>query len=231
MKIVGLQKVSLVDFPDRVAATVFLAGCNLRCGFCYNRWMIDAGAVEPIMAPAELLAWLATRQGKIEGVCVTGGEPCVNPDLPDFLREIRALGFVIKLDTNGTFPERLQALREEGLLDYIAMDIKGPLDARYAEIVGVPIPLEPLRQSMDLLRQGDVPWEFRTTVHPLLDADALRTLAHQLEPTDQWVLQPFLATPEVLPEVRSRPALTVEALQALIPSLQEIVPKVTLRAL
>ena len=235
MKIVGLQKVSLIDFPRNIAATVFIGGCNLDCGFCHNRWMIDADAIEPIMAPAELLAWLATRQGKLDGVCFTGGEPCSDPALPDLIREVRALGFAIKLDTNGAYPECLQALLGDGLLDYVAMDVKAPLDARYAETVRVSLPpeslLRSLRRSMDLLRQSGVPHEFRTTVHPLLDEQALGDLAHQLESGDTWVLQPFEPTPEVLPEVRALPALSAAELEALLPALREIVPDVTLRAL
>ncbi len=235
MKIVGLQKVSLIDFPERIAATVFIGGCNLDCGYCHNRWMIDAGAIEPIMAPAELLEWLATRQGKLDGVCFTGGEPCSDPSLPGLIRDVGALGFAIKLDTNGAYPDCLQALLENALLDYVAMDVKAPLDARYAETVRVPMPLDhllrSLHRSMNLLRQSDVPYEFRTTVHPLLDEQALLDLAEQLEPDDIWVLQPFEPTPEVLPEIRAMPALSPADLVALLPRLREIIPGVTLRAL
>lgn len=231
MKIVGLQKVSLIDFPERIAATVFIGGCNLNCGFCHNRWMINAGALSPIMAPAELLAWLGTRQGKLDGVCLTGGEPSSAPDLPALIDQIRALGFAIKLDTNGTYPERLQALLERGALDYVAMDAKAPLDHRYSQAVGVPLSLDLIRRSMALLRASGIPYEFRTTVHPLLDAQALRDLASQLDPADPWFLQPFEATPEVLPQVRALPALTVPEIDALLPELRERMPHVRLRAL
>jgi pyruvate formate lyase activating enzyme len=231
MKIVGLQKVSLIDFPGRIAATVFVGGCNLDCGFCHNRWMIDAGAIEPIMAPADLLAWLATRQGRLDGVCLTGGEPCGAPDLPGLIRGIRALGMAIKLDTNGAYPDRLAALLDEALLDYVAMDIKAPLDQRYAEVVRARLPLERLRRSMSLLRESGVPHEFRTTVHPLLDAEALVDLARHLDPDDTWVLQPFVPAPEVLPEVRSLPALSQAAIEELLPTLRAIVPSVRLRGL
>lgn len=231
MKIVGLQKVSLIDFPGRIAATVFIGGCNLDCGFCHNRWMIDAGAVEPIMAPADLLAWLATRIGRLDGVCLSGGEPCSAADLPELIRAIRALGFAIKLDTNGAYPERLGALLDGVLLDYVALDIKAPLDERYSETVRASLPLERLRRSMALLRNGAIPFEFRTTVHPLLDAQALLDLARQLEPGDPWVLQPFVPSPEVLAEVRGMPALSVSEVEALLPTLREIIPGVRLRAL
>ncbi len=231
MKIVGLQKVSLIDFPERIAATVFIAGCNLDCGFCHNRWMINAGANEPIMAPADLVAWLATRQGKLDGVCLTGGEPLTSPDLAELLVPIRALGLAIKLDTNGTYPQRLQALLDQALLDYVAMDVKAPLDDRYAQAVGVPLSLDLIRHSMALLRASGLPHEFRTTVHPLLSVQALLDLAAQLEPNDTWVLQPFVPSPEVLERVRVLPALSADQIKALLPALRERVPGVTLRAL
>lgn len=231
MKIVGLQKVSLIDFPERIAATVFIGGCNLDCGYCHNRWMIDAGAIEPIMAPADLLAWLATRIGRLDGVCLSGGEPCSADDLPALIRAIRALGLAIKLDTNGAYPERLGALLEGAWLHYVALDIKAPLDERYGETVRAHFPLQRLRRSMSLLRQGAIPFEIRTTAHPLLDAQALLDLARHLEPDDPWVLQPFVATPEVLAEVRSMPALSVTEIEALLPALQELIPGVRLRSL
>jgi pyruvate formate lyase activating enzyme len=231
MKIVGLQKVSLIDFPDRIAATVFIGGCNLDCGFCHNRWMLDAGAIEPIMAPADLLAWLATRQGKLDGVCLTGGEPCGAPELPALIGAIRELGLAVKLDTNGTFPRRLRALLDGALLDYVAMDLKAPLDARYSRAVGASISLADLHRSMALLRQGGIPYEFRTTVHPLLDEQALCDLAAQIEPTDAWFLQPFEASPGVLEAVRALPALSPAQINELLPALRESAPGVRLRAL
>ncbi len=229
MKIAGLQKVSLIDFPDRVAATVFVAGCNLDCGFCHNRWMIAQEQVDAVTTPSELVAWLTTRRGRLDGVCLTGGEPLASHGLAGLVRRICELQLGVKLDTNGTYPRRLEQLLNEGLLDYVAMDVKAPLDARYAETVRTPVVLEDLQQSMMLLRKAEVDWEFRTTVHPLMSADWLRDLAHQLEPSDTWVLQPFEITASVAPAVAALPALSVDEITALLPELSELVPSVRLR--
>ena len=123
MKIYGLQKMTLLDFPGRVACTVFLGLCDFRCPYCHNFELVD-GTARPVMDEEELLAFLQKRQGLLDGVAVTGGEPCLHRDLPELLRRIRALGFAVKLDTNGFHPQMLRLLLEEGLVDYVAMDIK-----------------------------------------------------------------------------------------------------------
>lgn len=230
MKIAGLQRVTLIDYPDRIAATVFIAGCNLNCGFCHNRWMIHEGDVAEAMSPQSFLEWLSGRIGKLDGVCITGGEPLLTPDLGWLVEGIKELRFAVKLDTNGFFPDRLEALLQRDLLDYVAMDIKAPLDSRYSEVAGVPVDLARLERSMSLLRLGRVPWEFRTTAHPLLDAAALDGVAHCLAPTDTWILQPFVPAEGVLPEVRTQAFLTVEQLEALLPALRQVVPGVRVRS-
>ena len=154
---------TLLDFPGRVACTVFLGGCNFRCPYCHNSELLD-GQAEPVMDDAALLAFLEKRKGLLDGVCVTGGEPTLQPGLAPLLRQIRAMGYQIKLDTNGSRPQVLQALLEEGLVDYVAMDIKnGPRD--YASTVGLQqMDLAPLEQSIRLLTGGSVDYEFRTTL-------------------------------------------------------------------
>lgn len=229
MKIAGLQKVTLIDYPDRVAATVFIAGCNLDCGFCHNRWMLDEGSVTEVMSPQSFLDWLATRVGKLDGVCITGGEPLMAADLPSLIEGIRALGFAVKLDTNGFFPDRLRALLEAGQLDYVAMDVKAPLDERYNVAAGKAVDLRKLRASMSLLRAGQIGWEFRTTVHPLLTEQDLLDIGRNLEPHDNWILQPFVAADTVLESVRGQRFLTVEQLEDLLPRLRELVPGVSIR--
>ena len=136
MKIYGLQKMTLLDFPGRVACTVFLNGCDFRCPFCHN-YDLACGTAEPVMEEAELLTFLDKRRGLLDGVAVTGGEPCLHRDLPDLLGKIRKIGLAVKLDTNGAHPGMLRTLMEEGLLDYVAMDIKNSPE-KYAETCGVP---------------------------------------------------------------------------------------------
>ena len=154
---------TLLDFPGRVACTVFLGGCNFRCPFCHNSELLD-GKCEPVMEKEELLQFLQKRKGILDGVCITGGEPTLQPDLADMLREIKALGYPVKLDTNGYRPEVLETLVKEGLVDYVAMDIKNGPEA-YGETSGVKkMDLSRIEKSIRFLAGGAVDYEFRTTV-------------------------------------------------------------------
>ena len=191
MKIQGLQKMTLLDFPGRVACTVFLGGCDFRCPFCHNGELLD-GSAPAVMDDGELLRFLKGRQGLLDGVAITGGEPLLRKELPDLLRAIRALGFAVKVDTNGNHPEALEGLLREKLVDYVAMDIKNSPD-KYALTVGLAeLDLALIRRSVRLLMDGDVPYEFRTTV-----VDQLHK-AEDFEAMGQWIagarayyLQPF----------------------------------------
>ena len=150
MKIHGLQKLTLLDFPRRVACTVFLGGCDYRCPFCHNYELVD-GSAPALIDEDELFAFLKKRAGLLEGVAITGGEPCLHPDLPDLMRRIRALGYAVKLDTNGAHPDRLAAILGEGLADYVAMDIKNSPE-KYAMTAGLSsVDLTPVRESVKLL--------------------------------------------------------------------------------
>ena len=154
---------TLLDFPGRVACTVFLDGCNFRCPFCHNSELLE-GKAEPVMDDAELLAFLQKRKGILDGVCITGGEPTLQPELESLLRRIKELGYPVKLDTNGYRPQILRKLVEAGLVDYVAMDIKnGPED--YAQTVGLQkMDLSRIEESIRFLTQSGVDYEFRTTV-------------------------------------------------------------------
>ena len=163
MRIHGLQKMTLLDFPGRVACTVFLGGCDYRCPFCHNYELAD-GSAKPVMEEEELLSFLSKRRGLLDGVAITGGEPCLHPDLPDLMRRIRALGYAVKLDTNGAHPDRLAAILGEGLADYVAMDIKNSPE-KYAQTAGLErVDLAPVRQCVSMLMAGETDYEFRTTV-------------------------------------------------------------------
>ena len=154
---------TLLDFPGRVACTVFLGGCNFRCPFCHNSELLD-GIEEQVMDDKELLSFLAKRKGILDGVCITGGEPTLKKDLPQLLRAIKELGYPVKLDTNGYRPEVLKKLVEEGLVDYVAMDIKNS-PAEYGAAVGLSKPdLSRIEESIRFLAKGNVDYEFRTTV-------------------------------------------------------------------
>lgn len=176
MKIVGLQKLTLLDYPGQVACTVFLGGCNFRCPFCHNGQLLENAPA--IMSTDELLAFLKGRKGILDGVCITGGEPTLNPELPDLMRRIKELGYLVKLDTNGYRPDVLKALVGEGLVDYVAMDVKNSPE-RYGETVGVPnICLDKIEESIRYLMTGAVSYELRTTlVDPLHDEKSMEDMA------------------------------------------------------
>ncbi|MCD8388807.1 MAG: anaerobic ribonucleoside-triphosphate reductase activating protein [Oscillospiraceae bacterium] len=190
MKLYGLQKMTLLDFPGRVACTVFLGGCDFRCPFCHNSELIDC-RIAPLMDSAELLEFLQKRCGLLDGVVISGGEPLLQ-DVTPLIEAVRALGFAVKLDTNGTHPARLRALMERGLLDYVAMDVKNS-PARYAETAGLPtFDMAPVRESIELLCAGDVDYEFRTTVvRELHDRDSFAGIGELICGARRYFLQSF----------------------------------------
>ena len=170
MLIAGLQKMSLVDFPGRVACTVFTGGCNLRCPFCHNSELLEKPA--PAMEAGDVLAFLEKRKGLLDGVCVTGGEPCLQKDLPEFLASVRTAGFAVKLDTNGCYPEVLERILKEKLADYVAVDVKNSPEL-CAQTAGVKaFPLEAYTKSLLLLLESDTEFELRTTCVAQLHTEA-----------------------------------------------------------
>ena len=200
MDIQGLQKMTLLDYPGRVACTVFLGGCDLRCPFCHNGGLV-LGPMPAELDDQGLLAFLKKRQGLLDGVCVTGGEPLLRPDLPELLARIKELGYPVKLDTNGSHPERLRSLVRQGLVDYVAMDIKNSPE-RYGETVGVPaLDLTPFQESVAFLLQGDVDYEFRTTVvREFHDSDSFQAIGPWLSGARRYFLQCFVDRDTVLQE-------------------------------
>ena len=191
---------TLLDYPGRVACTVFLGGCDLRCPFCHNGGLV-LGPMPAELDDQGLLAFLKKRQGLLDGVCVTGGEPLLRPDLPELLARIKELGYPVKLDTNGSHPERLRSLVQQGLVDYVAMDIKNSPE-RYGETVGVPaLDLTPFQESVAFLLQGDVDYEFRTTVvREFHDSDSFQAIGPWLSGARRYFLQCFVDRDTVLQE-------------------------------
>ena len=177
--IAGLQKLTLLDFPGKVACTVFLAGCNYRCPFCHNAELF-AGKVEPLMTEEAFFDFLRSRKGLLEGVAVSGGEPTLTPNLEAFLQGIKGLGFSVKLDTNGSRPEILKDLVQKGLVDYVAMDVKSSREG-YAAATGIQTNLSPVEESLRFLIDGDLPYELRTTlVSQLHSVETIETMGQWL---------------------------------------------------
>lgn len=191
MKICGLQKLSLLDYPERLCATVFLGGCNFRCPFCHNASI----AVSPescVEIPSdELFGFLSSRRGLLDGVCVTGGEPLLW-DVEPLLRKIKELGFLVKLDTNGSYPERLRSLVDMNLVDYVAMDIKNQRE-KYDATAGVAVDIASIERSAELLMRGAVQYEFRTTVAAgLHTVEDIRAIGRWLRGASLYCIQGFV---------------------------------------
>ena len=197
MKIHGLQKMTLLDFPGHVACTVFLGGCDLRCPFCHN-YDLAVGRAEPVMEEGELFSFLEKRKGLLDGVAFTGGEPCLRKELPDIMRAVKEKGFKTKLDTNGCHPDMLGRILEEDLADYVAMDIKNSPD-KYALTCGLEkMDLSPVYESISMLKKGTCQYEFRTTaVREFHEERDFHEIAGMIAGASSYFLQCFTDREEV----------------------------------
>ena len=193
MLIHGLQKTTLLDFPGHVASTVFFGGCNFRCPFCHNMNLVINSADEPVISKEELFHHLSIRKGVLDGVCITGGEPTLQKDLIPFIEQIKDMGYLVKLDTNGSNPDVMEELISKSLLDYVAMDIKSSPD-RYAEICGLDsFDFTPVKKSISLLKEGRLPYEFRTTmIKEYHNADTVSAIGELLDGAKAYYLQSFV---------------------------------------
>lgn len=191
MIICGLQKMTLLDYPGHVACTVFLGGCNFRCPYCHN-FEIVTGPMTPEMTVDDFLRFLDKRHGLLDGVAVTGGEPCLNPDLPDLLEAVKKAGYQVKLDTNGSSPDMLKRILDKGLVNYVAMDIKNSPE-KYEETTGLArIDLAPIRESVCMLMDAGIEYEFRTTVvDELHTAKDIKAIGEWINGAAMYYLQPF----------------------------------------
>lgn len=199
MKIHGLNKLTLLDYPGHMACLIFTGACNYRCPFCHNASLVLNPNSQPAISEEEIFAFLQSRKDILEGVCISGGEPTLQADLPEFIRKIRTMGFHVKLDTNGSRPGILKALLEEGLLDYVSMDIKNALK-KYLSTIGIPesvsgfnnLITDSVRQSAELLMQSSIPYEFRTTVvKELHNEEDLLSIGKWLNGANAYYLQSF----------------------------------------
>lgn len=191
----GLRKTTLIDYPGQVAATVFLTGCNFRCSFCYSSELVLPEKIkkQPKISEKELFDFLRKRRGLLEGIVICGGEPTCNEDLPEFIRKIKEMGFSVKLDTNGSNPEMLKKLIDEKLVDYVAMDIKAPKE-KYDKITGVKVRVQNIEESIRILKEGTVDYEFRITVVPTLHSrEDIIEIAKWIGPAKRFFLQNFRA--------------------------------------
>lgn len=221
MVIGGLEKLTLLDYPEHLAAIIFTQGCNFRCHFCYNPLLVlprngsdvKEKGLSPL-SPQNLFLFLQERVGRLEGVVITGGEPTLHPDLPEFIKDIKDLGYRVKLDSNGTNPVMLERLIAAQLVDYIAMDIKAPLE-RYHEVAGVPVDCQKLEKSVKIIKSSGLPYEFRTTVVPgLLAKEDFEAMGQAIKGASKWYLQNFKSDTDLVnSSYQGHPAYTNEEMQ------------------
>ena len=195
----GFQKLTLLDYPEKVACILFTMGCNFRCPFCHNASLVRAEEKAEI-SEEEVLSFLKKRQGVMDGVCISGGEPLLYDGLEDFITKVKALGYSVKIDTNGSFPEKLKALVREGLVDYVAMDIKNSFD-KYPLTAGTVVNIDNIKESINFLMSGEVEYEFRTTlVKELHTYEDMESIGKMIIGAKRYFLQNFVDSGDVLCE-------------------------------
>lgn len=230
MQIHGFNKTTLLDYPRHLAATVFFGGCNMRCPFCHNASLVTGAASQPIIPEQEVLSYLAKRRGILEGVCITGGEPTLNPDLTTFITKIKELGLKVKLDTNGTNPKLIKTLVADKLIDYIAMDIKNSKE-KYALTAGLnKFTLDSILESVDFLLTAPLDYEFRTTiVKEYHSREDMLSIGEWLSGAQAYFLQSFQDSGDVLlPGLHSH---SKETLDEYVKLLTPMIPSVSVRGI
>lgn len=230
MKIKGLQKLTLLDYPDRTACTVFLGGCDFRCPFCHNMDIVDDRFPDDYIDEEYLFDYLKKRRAMLDGVCITGGEPLMSPDVISLMRRIKAQGYDIKLDTNGSYPDRLREVVNEGLVDYVAVDIKNSPE-KYARTAGCPAPLlDKVRQSVSYLLEGHVDYEFRTTVmKPFHEVEDFEKIGEWIRGAKRYFIQLF-ADHDNVPD-RTLSAPDRESVMRMLETVKKYVPGSSVRGM
>ena len=228
MFIKGIQKMTLLDYPGKCACTVFLAGCNLRCPYCHNASLVT-GQPPEAMTEEEFFSFLARRKGLLDGVCITGGEPTLRKDLPDFIRKIKQMGYLVKLDTNGSNPELLRQLIEEKLVDRVAMDIKNSPEL-YTPTCGGREILDHVRASVSILMEARVEYELRTTCcKPFHTLEAMESIGKWLSGTKEYYLQAFVDSGDLVGTGVS--GFTKEEMEALRQAVLPYIPGTRIRGI
>lgn len=230
MNIGGIQRLSLLDYPDKTCCTIFTVGCNYRCPFCHNASIICNSVPENGILQEEVIEFLKRRKGLLDGVCITGGEPLLQDQLESFIREIKSLDFLVKLDTNGSLPRKLKQLIETGLVDYVAMDIKNSPDS-YGQTIGINnYNLDSVKESVDLLLSNRVPYEFRTTVvRQLHTSKDILAIAQWIKGAEHYYLQNFVDSGDVLESGLS--GFSREEIKDFQELIRPIIPSVELRGI
>ncbi len=227
-KIAGIQKTTLLDYPTKVAAIVFTQGCNFRCGYCHNPDLLEQNKNTDFL-PENFISFLKTRQGKLDGVVITGGEPTLQSGLYDFIKQIKQLDFAVKLDTNGTNPKILKKLLSENLVDYIAMDIKAPFE-KYSEITGINVNTNNIKTSIDLIIKSLTEYEFRTTVlKSQLSFEDFDKIGQTIKGANLYYLQKFVPNKIYNEKLNSDTTYNNDELQTICNHMKQYIKEVTYR--
>lgn len=230
MRIQGLQKLTLLDYPEHTACTVFTAGCNFRCPFCHNASLVVDIPKEAQISEEEFFAFLQKRIGIIDGVCVSGGEPLLQPDIEQFIRKIKDMGFAVKLDTNGSFPDKLIHLVEQGLVDYVAMDIKNSPDTYVFTAGTETLDIVSVKKSVAYLKEGHVPYEFRTTVVKHYHSkESFEEIGKWLEGTEKYFLQNFVDSGDLIG--KNTRGCSEEEMKEFLMTVKKYIPSANLRGM
>jgi pyruvate formate lyase activating enzyme len=229
MKIGGLRRVSLIDYPGLICATVFLQGCNFKCPYCHNPELVDPGLFRTSIKENTVMEFLDSRKGKLDAVTICGGEPTIQDDLNRFIKQIKKMGFAVKLDTNGSQPNVIKALIAEKLLDFIAMDVKAPLD-KYKEIVKTNVNQDSIKESIKIILKAKVPYEFRTTlVQSQLEENDILQIGKLITGASHYVLQNFINVITLDKRFQKEKTFSEEKLQKIKNHLEHQIPSVTIR--
>jgi pyruvate formate lyase activating enzyme len=229
MKIGGLHKVSLIDYPEAICAVVFLQGCNFKCSYCHNPQLVEPKLFDPCLDEKKVLEFLAARIGKLDAVTITGGEPTIQKDLLPLIMKIKKLGFAVKLDSNGTQPKIIKELLDAKLLDFIAMDIKAPLE-KYKSIVKVTVDTQSIKESIKLILKSKIPHEFRTTVvkSQLTEKDILK-IAKLISGAKRYALQKFVPAKTLDKKILKEKTYPDDELESIKIRLEKEIPSVIVR--
>lgn len=224
----GLQKSSLIDYPEKISAIIFTQGCNFKCPYCHNPELIGNISSEPL-GSLEILDFLQSRIGKLDGVVITGGEPTLHKDLPEFIKQIKDLGFCVKLDTNGTNPIMLKKLLDEKLIDYVAMDIKAPIE-KYSDVVCTEVETANVLKSIEMLKNSSIQFEFRTTVvKSQLSVDDFDKIGKMIEGSEKYYLQRFVPSKTLNRFFMNQTTYSDEEFNPIIVNLEKYVKSIELR--
>ncbi len=240
MVIGGLEKLSMIDFPGYISTVVFTVSCNFRCHYCYNPMLVLANTGEgeseykeedfSVISEKDLLLFLKKRIGKIEGVVISGGEPTLQPDLKDFIIKLKKMGFKVKIDTNGTNCQAITDLIDNKLINYVAMDIKAPLE-KYSDVVGVKVNVNEIIKTIKFLLSGVIPYEFRTTVVPgLHTVDDIVKMSEEIAGAEKWFLQRFKSDTELVNNIfKNKETFSMAEMKSMVSLAKKNIPNCKLR--